>query len=200
LPGLKVVAPSSPADARALTAAAVRDPNPVVVFEHKALYSVKGEDSEPGIDGGIGRSRMVREGTDLTIMAAMATVGQAMAAADQLAEEGISAAVIDLRSLRPIDAEGIARAVSMTGRLVVAEEGPPMGGYSAEVVAIAAEQSDLRAVRRVTGPDLPVPFSAGLEDAGLPNADRIVRAAREVCGDVQLVAGTTHGVQQRSGL
>jgi acetoin:2,6-dichlorophenolindophenol oxidoreductase subunit beta len=200
LPGLKVVAPSSPADVLALTAAAVRDPNPVVVFEHKALYSIKGEDTEPGADAVIGRSRLVREGTDLTIVAAMATVRDACAAVDRLVEEGISAAVLDLRSLRPLDHEGIARAVSVSGRLVVVEEGPPMGGYSAEVVAIAAEQCELRAVRRVTGPDLPVPFSAGLEDAGLPNVERIVGAAREVCGDVQLVAGTIPGVQQRSGL
>jgi acetoin:2,6-dichlorophenolindophenol oxidoreductase subunit beta len=180
-PGLKLVAPSTPADAYALTRAAIQDPNPVVVFEHKALYARKGHRGENGA-GGIGRAAVRRTGSDLTIVAALAMVEPALEAADALAGEGVSAEVIDLRSLRPLDSQAISESVARTKRLVVVEEGPPQGGYAAEVVALAVECAGPAAARRVTMPDLPIPFAPSLEKAALPDAERVAAAARELTG------------------
>ena len=138
-PGLKLVAPATPADAKALTRDAIRDDNPVVVFEHKLLYGRKGELDDDASRLGIGRAAVRRSGSDVTLVGALATVEMCLAAAEELAPAGISAEVIDLRSLRPLDALTIAESVARTGRLVVAEEGPPLGGYAAEVVAVAVE-------------------------------------------------------------
>jgi pyruvate/2-oxoglutarate/acetoin dehydrogenase E1 component len=180
-PGLKLVAPSTPADAYALTRAAIQDPNPVVVFEHKALYARKGDPGENGA-GGIGRAAVRRTGTDLTIVAALAMVEPALEAAEALTGEGVSAEVIDLRSLRPLDSQAIGESVARTKRLVVVEEGPPQGGYAAEVVALAVESAGPVAARRVTMPDLPIPFAPSLEKAALPDAERVAAAARELTG------------------
>jgi pyruvate/2-oxoglutarate/acetoin dehydrogenase E1 component len=178
-PGLKLVAPSNPADAKALTKAAVRDDNPVIVFEHKLLYGRKGEVSDDVDEvAEIGRAARLREGGDVTIAAALAAVETALAAAEELEAEGIHADVLDLRSLRPLDVEAIAASASRTGRLVVVEEGPPLGGYSAEVVAAAVENAGPLTARRVTMPDLPIPFSAALEDAVVPGPADVVAAVR----------------------
>jgi pyruvate/2-oxoglutarate/acetoin dehydrogenase E1 component len=177
-PGLRLVCPATPADAKGLTKAAIRDPNPVVVFEHKLLYGRKGEvpDGEEALVP-IGRAAVRREGSDVTIVAAMAMVEVAVAAAEALAGEGLSAEVIDLRSLRPLDVETIGRSAEKTGRLVVVEEGPPTGGYAGDVIATAVELAGPIAARRVTLPDTPMPFSAPLEDAAIPTASRVADAA-----------------------
>jgi len=181
-PGLKLVTPSSPADAYALTRAAIRDDNPVVVFEHKFLYGRKGPVDETAPVERIGRAATLRQGSDVTLVAAMACVEKALAAAEHLATVGIEADVIDLRSLRPLDAETLARSTARTGMLVVVEDGPPLGGYAAEVVAIAVEAGPAR-VRRVTMPDLPLPASARLEDAALTSVEAIVEVARQLAGE-----------------
>lgn len=181
LPGLKLVAPSTPADAKALTKAAIRDENPVVVFEHKQLYSRKGEVPDRLEPAPIGRAAVRREGDAVVLVAAMTAVERSLAAAEELAQDGISAEVMDLRSLRPLDHDAIADAAARTGRLVVVEDGPPVGGYAAEVMAIAAEQAGSVNLRRVSMPDIPIPFSPVLEDAALPSARQIAQAARGLC-------------------
>ena len=175
-PGLKLVAPATPGDAYALTRAAIQDDNPVVVFEHKLLYGRTGEVDETAPVERIGRAAVLRQGDDVTLVAALAAVEKAVEAAEILEEDGISAGVIDLRSLRPIDAGTIAESTARTGRLVVVEDAPPLGGYAAEVVAVAAEAGPVRATR-VTTPDLPIPASMRLEDAVLTSVEEIVRAA-----------------------
>jgi pyruvate/2-oxoglutarate/acetoin dehydrogenase E1 component len=177
-PGLRLVCPATPADAKGLLVSAIRDPNPVVVFEHKLLYGRKGEvpDGEEALVP-IGRAAVRREGSDVTIVAAMAMVEVAVAAAEALAGEGLSAEVIDLRSLRPLDVETIGRSAEKTGRLVVVEEGPPTGGYAGDVIATAVELAGPIAARRVTLPDTPMPFSAPLEDAAIPTSSRVADAA-----------------------
>jgi pyruvate/2-oxoglutarate/acetoin dehydrogenase E1 component len=182
-PGLRLVAPSTPADAKGLLKAAIRDENPVVVFEHKLLYGRKGDVPDNGEPIPIGRAAVRRQGGDVTIVAALAAVETALAAAEDLAGEGLEADVIDLRSLRPLDGEAIAESVARTGRLVVVEEGPPSGGYAAEVVAAAVELAGPLAARRVTMPDLPIPFSAPLEDEALPQPADVVRAVRELADE-----------------
>jgi pyruvate/2-oxoglutarate/acetoin dehydrogenase E1 component len=178
-PGLKLVGASNPADAKGLLKSAIRDDNPVIVFEHKLLYGRKGEaaDGDEALVP-IGKARIAREGSDVTVAAALAAVETALAAADELAAAGIQAEVIDLRSLRPLDHETIAASAAKTGRLVVVEEGPPTGGYAGDVVATAVELAGPIAARRVTMPDLPIPFAAPLEDAALPSAADVVAAAR----------------------
>jgi pyruvate/2-oxoglutarate/acetoin dehydrogenase E1 component len=182
-PGLKLVAASNPADAKGLTKAAIRDDNPVVVFEHKMLYGRKGEVS----DGDaalvrIGKAAVRRAGSDVTIAAAMAMVETALAAAGELAAQGIEAEVIDLRTLRPLDTETIATSAEKTKRLVVVEEGPATGGYASDVIALAVEEAGPIAARRVAMPDIPIPFAAPLEDWARPSTERVVAAARALTG------------------
>lgn len=184
VPGMKLVAPATPADAKALTKAAIRDDNPVVVFEHKVLYSRKGEVPDQLEPAPIGRAAVRRSGDAVVLVAAMTAVERALKAAEELEGLGISAEVIDLRTLRPLDRETIAESAARTGRLVVVEDGAPIGGYSAEVIAVAAEHAAPVNVRRVCTPDIPIPFSAGLEDAVLPNVGAIVDAARALCEGV----------------
>jgi pyruvate/2-oxoglutarate/acetoin dehydrogenase E1 component len=180
IPGVKVVAPSNPADAKALVKAAIRDERPVVVFEHKLLYARKAEVPDGIEPAEIGRATVVRHGADVTLVAAMAMVDTVNVAADELAAKGISAEVIDLRTIRPLDRAAIAASAAKTGRVVVVEEGPPTGGYSPEVLAIVLEDAPGARGRRVTMPDIPVPFSAPLEDAVLPSPARVVRAAEQL--------------------
>lgn len=183
LPGLKVVAPATPADAKILTKTAIRDDNPTLVFEHKLLYGRTGEVPDAGCElGAIGRAAVRRPGNDVTVAAASAAVELALAAAAELESEGIEAEVLDLRSLRPLDANAIAESAARTKGLVVVEEGPPLGGYASEVVAAAVELVGPVAARRVTMPDLPIPFSGVLEDSVLPNATGVATAARELLG------------------
>jgi len=184
-PGLKCVAPSTPADAKALLKAAIRDPDPVCFFEHKLLYNGKGEvpDDVPPLPLGVGR--IAREGSDVTVVAYLNTLREALAAADALAEEGISVEVFDPRSLVPFDRDGLRASLEKTGRLLIAHEAPQRGGFGAEVAAIAAGECFdlLRApVARVCGTNTPVPYAPELEGFVLPDAARIASGVRALVG------------------
>jgi pyruvate dehydrogenase E1 component beta subunit len=180
VPGLKVVAPSSPADVKGLLAAAIRDPDPVLFFEQKSLYGTKGEVPEGEHVVPLGKANVLREGTDVTIVALAAMVRKAMQAADTLQNEhGISAEVIDLRCLVPLDTKTIFESVSKTARLVTVEENPRLCGWGAEISSIVAEELfwDLEGpIVRVTTPHIPLPSADALEDAVLPSAEKIVNA------------------------
>jgi pyruvate/2-oxoglutarate/acetoin dehydrogenase E1 component len=175
VPGLKVVAPATPFDAKAMLKAAIRDENPVVFFEHKRLYPVKGELGGPDDIVPLGRATVVREGSDLTVITAMKGVHDALEAAGRLAERAIDVEVVDLRSFRPIDAETIVASVEKTGRVLVVEEGPRTGGWGGEVMAVVTEGAlgYLDDAWRLTMPDLPLPYSPPLEKAFLPGPDPI---------------------------
>ncbi|MFN6250611.1 MAG: pyruvate dehydrogenase complex E1 component subunit beta [Acetobacteraceae bacterium] len=183
-PGLKVIAPWSAADAKGLLRAAIRDPNPVIVLENEILY---GQSFEcPTADDfvlPIGKAKVEREGSDVTIVAFSIMVGMAMQAAEKLAEQGISAEVINLRSIRPLDTETIAASVRKTNRLVTLEEGWPFAGIGAEVamqiMETAFDHLDAPPVR-VTGVDVPMPYAANLEKLALPRLEQVVEAARSV--------------------
>jgi acetoin:2,6-dichlorophenolindophenol oxidoreductase subunit beta len=179
VPGLKIVAPSTPADAKSLLKASIRDDNPVLFLEHKRLYSLKGELEGDEI-GEIGCAVVRRTGADVTLVATMKSVHDCLAAAEELATDGIDAEVIDLRTLRPLDSATILDSVAKTNRLVIVEEGPRTGGWAGEVIARAAEDAleDLDDAWRITTPDHPIPYSPTLEDAFLPSADAI---AADVC-------------------
>jgi acetoin:2,6-dichlorophenolindophenol oxidoreductase subunit beta len=182
VPGLKVVAPASPADMKGLLAAAIRDPDPVVVCEHKALLPAKGEVPDGEHVDRLGQARVLRTGSDVTLVALAAMVPKAVAAADQLAAEGISCCVVDVRSLVPLDAQTIMSAVRSTGRLVTVEENPRLCGWGAEIASLVAEEmfEDLDGpVIRVTTPHIPLPAADVLEDAAIPSVERIVDAVRE---------------------
>ena len=181
IPGLKVVCPAFPDDAHDMLVMAIRDPDPVVVVEPQRLYrAVRGPLRADGEALPFGRSRLVRSGTDITLIAWSAAVHVCLAAADRLREQGISAAVLDLRSISPLDVAGLVGAVGETGRAVVVHEAPLSGGFGAEVAATLHEElfSSLRApVARVASWDLPYPPGA-LEDGLLPSPERVVAAAR----------------------
>ena len=184
-PGLKVVAPYSAADAKGLLKAAIRDPNPVIFLEHEVLYgqSFDVPDDDDWIVP-IGKANILRSGSDVTIVAFSIMVGRALEAADRLAEQGISAEVIDLRSIRPLDSATIVESVKKTSRLVTCEEGFPFAGIGAEIAMQVMEQAFdwLDApITRVTGKDVPVPYAANLEALALPQIDDIVAAARTTC-------------------
>ncbi|MCZ7664584.1 MAG: alpha-ketoacid dehydrogenase subunit beta [Thermoleophilia bacterium] len=179
VPGLKTVAPSTPVDAKGLIIAAVRDDNPVVFLEHKTLLNIQGEVPEGEYIVPIGKAEVKRQGGDVTIVAWSAMVAQALAAAEALAAEGVSAEVIDLRTIVPFDKEAVLESVAKTNRLVIVHEAVRTAGFGAEVAAVVAgEGLDLldAPIVRVTAPDTPVPFSPVLEDAYLPNADKIKAA------------------------
>jgi pyruvate/2-oxoglutarate/acetoin dehydrogenase E1 component len=180
--GLKIVAPAFPDDARGLIEAAVRDDNPVIVLEHKRLYPVTGEVGEAPVP--IGSARVVRTGTDVTIVSVMRGVHDALAAAETLAAAGVDAEVIDLRSLRPLDHDTVVASVRKTSRLVAVEEGPELGGWASGLVGAVAERAlgDLDDVWTLTTPDTPIPYSPPLEDAYLPGPDAIARSVRERLG------------------
>jgi pyruvate/2-oxoglutarate/acetoin dehydrogenase E1 component len=177
VPGLKVVAPSNPTDVIGLFAAAVRDPDPVMFFEHKGLYSSKGEVRDGEIVDTLGSAKVLRTGGDATIVALAAMVPRAVAAADALAERGIDAGVIDVRSLVPLDTQTILREVSATGRLFTVEENPRLCGWGAELVSIVAEECfnylDGPPLR-ITTPHIPLPSADALEDMAIPSIERIV--------------------------
>lgn len=183
-PGLKVVAPWSAADAKGLLKAAIRDPNPVIFLENEVLYGQNFDISDDDdLLVPIGRANIVREGTDVTITAFSIMVGKALEAADKLAEQGISAEVIDLRSLRPLDIDTILKSVQKTNRFVSCEEGFPFAGIGAELSAQVTEKAFdwLDAPpKRVTGIDVPMPYAANLEALALPQVDTIIDAVFEV--------------------
>jgi len=173
IPGLKIVAPATPADAKGLLKAAIRDENPVVFLEHKRLYPLKGE-----VDGAameLGRAQVVRAGSDVTLVSAMKGVHDCLAAADRLAEQGVQAEVVDLRTIRPVDIETVLASIVKTHRVAVVEEGPLTGGWAGEVLALVTERGlgDLDDAWRIATPDLPIPYSPPLEDAFLPGPERI---------------------------
>jgi acetoin:2,6-dichlorophenolindophenol oxidoreductase subunit beta len=178
IPGLKVVAPSTPADVKGLLAAAIRDPDPVIFFEHKALYAVKGEVPDGEHVDTLGTAAIRREGSDLTIAALGLMVPRALEAAEKLqAEHGISATVIDVRSLVPLDLQTIFAAISKTGRFYTVEENPRLCGWGAEISSLVSEELfwDLDApITRITTPHVPLPAADQLEDLTIPSAARIV--------------------------
>jgi pyruvate dehydrogenase E1 component beta subunit len=185
IPGLKVVAPSTPADVVGLLAAAVRDPDPVIFFEHKSLYAVKGEVPDGEIIDKLGTAKIVRPGRDATIIALALMVPRAIAAADMLkAQHGIDCEVIDVRSLVPLDTQTILASVAKTGRLYTVEENPRLCGWGAEIASIVADEAfyDLDGpVVRITTPHIPLPAADNLEDIVLPTPQRIVeRIARSM--------------------
>jgi acetoin:2,6-dichlorophenolindophenol oxidoreductase subunit beta len=184
IPGVKVVAPSSPVDVIGLMAAAVRDPNPVIVHEHKALYAVKGEVPEGEIVDTLGTARTLRPGHDCTIVALALMVPRALEAAEILQREyGVDAEVIDVRSLVPLDTQTILGSVARTGRLFTVEENPRLCGWGAEIASIVADEAfwDLDGpIVRITTPHIPLPAADHLEDLALPSAARIVDTVRRV--------------------
>lgn len=195
IPGIKVVAPSTAYDAKGLLKAAVRDDNPVMIFEHKLLYGSKGARAESGaVDATseipeeeylipLGTAAVRREGSGVTILGWLLMAHLAMAAAGQLAEEGIDAEVIDVRSLSPFDYDTIGPSVRKTGRVVIVEEGPKTGGVSAELAAGITERFGeylMAPIERVASPDIPVPFAPVLENAYRPSPQQICDAVRKL--------------------
>ncbi|MEA2381609.1 MAG: acetoin:2,6-dichlorophenolindophenol oxidoreductase subunit beta [Solirubrobacteraceae bacterium] len=185
VPGLKIVFPSSPAEAKGLLKASIRDDNPVIFLEHKRLYSVKG----PAPDGDdvvipLGRANVARSGDGVTIVSAGKGTADSLAAAGTLADDGIDAEVIDLRTLRPLDVETVLASVAKTNRLVAVEEGPRTGGWAAGLLGAVAEQGlhDLDDAWIVATDETPVPYAPTLEDAFLPDAKAIVASVRERLG------------------
>lgn len=184
VPGLKVVAPSCPADAKGLLKASIRDDNPVIFVEHKLLYKMKGpvpENSEPTP---IGVADVKREGSDVTIVAYSNMVRHALEAAETLAADGIRAEVLDLRTLVPLDENAVVASVKKTGRAVVAHEAVKCAGFGAEVAARIAESEAFdyldAPVKRLGGTSTPIPYNPNLEKAAVPQAADIVQAAREL--------------------
>ncbi len=185
IPGLKVVVPSTPVDMIGLFAAAVRDPDPVIVVEPKVLYSSKGEVPDGEIVDRLGTARVLRSGDDVTICALGAMVPKALSAAEALAGDGVSAEVIDVRSLVPLDVPAILDSVGRTSRLVTVEENPRLCGWGAEVASIVAEEGFFALdgpIVRVTTPHIPLPSADVLEDAAIPSVDRIVEGVRRAVG------------------
>ena len=193
VPGLKVVAPSTAYDAKGLLKSAVRDPNPVLIFEHKLLYGSKGPRSEKGALSPIGEvpeeeylvpigeGIVRREGTHVTIVGKLLTMYRALEAAEQLEAEGISAEVIDPRTLVPLDKELILESVRKTGRLVIVEEDNLTGGWAADIAAIVAEEAFFyldAPIKRVSAPDTPAPFAPVMDEFYVPSVARVVQAVK----------------------
>jgi len=185
VPGLKVVRPTTPADAKGLLKSSIRDDNPVIFIEAETLYNVKGEvPDDPDFLIPLGRAIVRREGTDVTVIAYMGMMYRAMEAAEQLEKEGISVELVDPRTLRPMDTETITQSVRKTHRVVVVEAGAGFAGMGSEIAAFVTEQAfdDLDApVERVTGANAPMPYARNLERLKTPSKDRIVAAIRRVC-------------------
>ena len=185
VPGLKVVLPSTPADAKGLLKTAIRDDNPVVFIEDKMDYAVKGDVPTDEFELPLGVADVKRAGDDVTLVATSSMVRVALTAAEQLEPEGISAEVIDPRCLVPLDHEALIRSAQKTGRVVVVDEGHRSFGASAELGAVIAEGAFWSLdtpVRRVAALDVPIPFSPPLEDATVPTPELVARTARELCG------------------
>jgi len=181
IPGLKVVAPSTPVDVVGLLAASIRDPDPVIFFEHKSLMATKAELPDGEIVDRLGTARVVREGTDATIAALALMVPRAVEAAERLAGDGFSVEVIDVRSLVPLDTQTLLASVTKTGRFFTVEENPRLCGWGAEVVSVVDEEAfwDLDGPSvRITTPHIPLPAAAALEDMALPSVDRIYETVR----------------------
>jgi pyruvate/2-oxoglutarate/acetoin dehydrogenase E1 component len=184
VPGIKIAMPSSPREAKGLLKAAIRDPNPVIFLEHKRLYSVKGEDAPAGEVIPLGQAGIPRSGDDLTIVSIGKGVQDALAAAEQLAGEGIDAEVVDLRTLRPLDVETVLASVAKTHRLLAVDEGPRTGGWATGLLGAVAEAGlhELDDIWVVATEEIPVPYSPSLEDHMLPNANTIVASVQARLG------------------
>ena len=183
VPGLKIVAPSTPADVVGLMASAIRSDDPVVFFEHKGLFASKGEPAPPDHVVPLGQARTARAGDDVTIVALAATVPTALAAAEQLADEGISAEVIDLRCLVPLDMRTVLTSLERTSRLMIVEENPYQGGWGGTVASIVADEGfELldAPVRRVAAECVPLPFADALEDEVIPTVNKVVDSVRRL--------------------
>ena len=181
IPGLKVVTPASPVDAKGLLLAAIDDPNPVLVMEHMGLYNTRGEVPEDYYTIPLGKARVVRVGEDVTLIAVGYMVRQAESAADELAQDGISVEVIDPRTLSPLDTESLIESARKTGRVVAIDESPPRCSIAADIAATLSEQAFewLKGpVRRINAPHSPVPLSPSLEKAYIPSKERIVAEVR----------------------
>jgi pyruvate/2-oxoglutarate/acetoin dehydrogenase E1 component len=185
VPGLKVVRPSTPADAKGLLKSAIRDENPVIFIESETLYNVKGEvPDDPDFVIPLGQAIVRREGSDVTVIAYMGMMYRAMEAAEELSKEGISVEIVDPRTLQPMDAGTIIGSVRKTHRAVVVEAGAGFAGMGSEIAAFVTEQAfdDLDApVERVTGASAPMPYAKNLEKAKTPTKDKIMDAVRRVC-------------------
>lgn len=181
IPGLKIIAPSTPNDAKCLLKAAIRDENPVLFFEHKGLYSTTEIREEQSGQEILGKGRIVRNGKDITLVSCMKGLADCLEAANMLSEVGISAEVIDLRSIRPMDKDLIQASFLKTRSLLVVEEGPITGGWAAEVIAIANEVSAGAGIKlwRIATENRPIPFSPALEKAFFPSAQMIFDSVRE---------------------
>ena len=183
VPGIKVVAPSTPADVVGLMAAAIRSDDPVVFFEHKGLFASKGEPAPADHVVELGRAATVREGTDVTLVALASTVPMAIDAAEQLAREGVSVEVLDLRCLVPLDAAAVLASVGKTSRMVTVEENPYQGGWGATVASLVADEGfELldAPIRRVAAACVPLPFADALEDQVLPTVGSVVDVVRRL--------------------
>jgi pyruvate/2-oxoglutarate/acetoin dehydrogenase E1 component len=181
VPGLKIVAPSTPADVVGLMASAIRSDDPVVFFEHKALFASKGAAAPPGHVVELGRAAVVRDGTDVTLVALASTVPLALSAAERLADEGVSAEVIDLRCLIPLDMHTVLRSLERTSRLVVVEENPYQGGWGGTVVSVVADEGFQlldAPIKRVAGANVPLPFADTLEEQVIPTVDKVIATVR----------------------
>ncbi len=180
IPGLKIAAPSSPAEAKGLLKGAIRDDNPVVFLEHKRLYSVKGPPPEDGDAIAMGLARVARAGTDVTLVSVAKGVPDSLAAAELLAGDGIDAEVIDLRTLRPLDLKTVLRSAEKTNRVTAVEEGPRLGGWGANLLGTVAAEAlhDLDDAWVIATGETPIPYSPPLEDAFMPDAETIAAAVR----------------------
>jgi pyruvate dehydrogenase E1 component beta subunit len=186
VPGLKVVRPSTPRDAKGLLKSAIRDDNPVIFIESETLYGIKGEvPDDPEFTIPLGKAEIRREGTDVTVFAYMGMMYRALEVAEELAKEGISCEVVDPRTLRPMDVETMIGSVRKTHRVVVVEAGAGFAGMGSEISAFVTENAfdDLDApVERVTGANAPMPYARNLEQAKTPSKEKIMAAIRRVCG------------------
>ena len=183
VPGLKIAAPSTPADVVGLMASAIRSDDPVIFFEHKGLLASKGEPAPPDYAVPLGEAAVVRSGDDVTIVALASTVSTALSAAEQLAGEDISVEVIDLRCLVPLDAQAVLSSVARTSHLILVEENPYQGGWGATVASIVADEGfELldAPIRRVAAECVPLPFADALEDEVIPTVDKVVDAVRRL--------------------
>lgn len=189
-PGLKVVTASTPADAKGLIKSAIRDPDPVLFFEHKLLYNSRGEVPSEEYLVPLGEGRVLREGSDVTVVAYLYMVPRVLKVAEKLAKEGISVEVWDPRTLVPFDREGLGRSLTRTGRLVIVHEAPLRSGFGAEIAAIAADDyfDLLKApIKRVAGMNTPMPYAPELENFVIPDEARIEAGIREVLGVLEKV-------------
>ena len=183
IPGLKVITPSTPYDAKGLMNTAIQDENPVLFIEHKKLYAIKGEVPEEYYTLPFGKAELKKEGKDITIVATHAMVSRSLSVAEEFAKEEIDIEVVDPRTLRPLDKDSILRSVKKTGRLIVADEGPVTCGISAEISATVAEEAVeyLQApILRVGSPDTPVPFSPPLEKIYIPDEEDVREAVQRM--------------------